>query len=277
MIGLFAHAAELEKNNLSFAFIQIIESRGSTPRHAAGMIVDDQGNMTGTIGGGMMERLVLEQALQALAQGESRVFQGRMARQGEGAIGSDCGGAMTVHIAVHLHRPELILVGGGHVNRAIAQAAAPLGFRITVLDIWPGNLDPAQLPPQCRRIHADTFTLAIDELQLNDNCFVIIATNNQDREALTRLIPTQVAYLGLLASRRKVQTLKAALRKQGVSEETITQLRSPIGLDIGAETPEEIAISVLAELLQVKNRTHGQSMNVVDKIAIPLNAASGEN
>ncbi|QCR10402.1 XdhC family protein [Brenneria rubrifaciens] len=276
-MGLFAHAAELEKNNVSFAFIQIIESRGSTPRHNAGMIVDDLGNMTGTIGGGMMERLVREQALQALAQGASRVFQGRMARNGESAIGSDCGGAMTVHIAVHLPRPELILVGGGHVNRAIAQAAAPLGFCMTVLDIWQGNLTHPQLPSPCRRIHADTFTSAIDKLRLNDNCFVIIATNNQDREALTQLIHAQVPYLGLLASRRKVQTLKTALRKQGVPEETINRLRSPIGLDIGAETPEEIAISVVAELLQVKNRTHGQSMNVVNKIAVPLDSASGEN
>ena len=137
---IFSYAAELDKNNQAFAFSQIGESHGPTPRHTASMVVDEQGNSMGTIGGGMMGRLVLEQARQALAQGESRVFNGRMARQGEGAVGSDCGGAMTVHIAVQPRRPALVLLGAGHVNRAIAIAAAPLGFAITLVDTWPDNL-----------------------------------------------------------------------------------------------------------------------------------------
>lgn len=259
-MGLFTHAAELEKNNKAFAFIQIVESRGSTPRHSASMLVDEDGNSVGTIGGGMMERLVLEQARQALAQEESRMFSGRMARQGEGAVGSDCGGAMTVHIAVQPRRPALVLLGAGHVNRAIAIAALPLGFDITVLDTWPDNLNHPQLPAACRRLHADSFSAGIGQLTLDNHCFVVIATNHQDREALAHTIGSPVRYLGLLASRRKIQTFRAELENSGVDAAAIAALRSPIGLDIGAETPEEIAVSVLAEILQVKNSASAASL-----------------
>ncbi|MCG8707829.1 XdhC family protein [Brenneria sp. 4F2] len=264
-MGLFSYAAELEKNNRSFAFIQIVECHGSTPRHDACMLMDDLGNIMGTIGGGMMERRVLEQATDALAKGESRIFQGRMARRGEGAIGADCGGAMTVHIAVHAKQPQLVLIGGGHVNRAIAQLAAHLAFTISVVDTWQENLTHPQLPAVCSRLHCETFTQGINQLALDNNSFVIIATNSSDREALSQLIHADVGYLGLLASRRKVQTLKAALQENGVSDERIGALRSPIGLDIGAETPAEIAISVLAEVLLIKNNAKGKSMNIVDQ------------
>ncbi|KAA9002807.1 XdhC family protein [Affinibrenneria salicis] len=267
-MNIFAHAAELEQNNRAFAFIQIIESRGSTPRHTATMLVDDEGNCTGTIGGGMMEIRVLEQARQALEQGESRLFNGRMARQGEGAVGSDCGGAMTVHIAVQPRRPNLVLIGAGHVNRAIAIAAQPLGFNITLLDTWPDNLNHADLPADCRRVAAGSFSEGIGQLTLDDNSFVVIATNHQDMEALELTIGRPVRYLGLLASRRKLQTFKNTLTKNGVAADAIAALYSPIGLDIGAETPEEIAISVLAEILQVKNRTSGQQLQSTTLAAV---------
>lgn len=259
-MGLFTQAAELEKNNRAFAFIQIVESRGSTPRHNASMLVDEDGNSMGTIGGGMMERLVLEQAKEALAQGQSRVFSGRMARQGEGAVGSDCGGAMKIHIAVQPRRPQLILLGAGHVNRAIAVVAAPLGFEITLMDTWKDNLDHPDIPHTSDKLLVESFTAGIQQLTLNDNCYVVIATNHQDREALEHTIGSPVRYLGLLASRRKIQTFRAELEKNGVDAADIAALRSPIGLDIGAETPEEIAISVIAEILQVKSGASAVSL-----------------
>lgn len=259
-MSLFTHAAELEKNNRAFAWIQIVESRGSTPRHSASMLVDEDGNCVGTIGGGMMERRVLEEAKEALAQGVSRLFSGRMARQGEGAVGSDCGGAMKVHIAVQPRRPQLILLGAGHVNRAIAVAAAPLGFEITLVDTWQDNLDHPDLPRASRRRLADSFTDGIRQLTLDDNCYVVIATNHQDKEALEQTLGSPVRYLGLLASRRKQQTFRTELEKSGVDAADLAALRSPIGLDIGAETPEEIAISVVAELLQVKNGASAASL-----------------
>ena len=116
-MNLFAHAARLEQENTPFAMAQIIESRGSTPRHQAQMLVMADGRILGTIGGGMIERLVIEEAVAAIAERKPRIFHGRMARNGEHAVGSDCGGAMSVYIDVYGLRPRLVLIGAGHVNR----------------------------------------------------------------------------------------------------------------------------------------------------------------
>ncbi|CAJ1828724.1 selenium-dependent molybdenum cofactor biosynthesis protein YqeB [Aeromonas veronii] len=259
-MNLFAHAARLEQENTPFAMAQIIESRGSTPRHQAQMLVMADGQILGTIGGGMIERLVIEEAMAAIAERKPRIFHGRMARNGEHAVGSDCGGAMSVYIDVYGLRPRLVLIGAGHVNRALAHAAAPLGFDIHVGDCFEGSLNPDHFPVGTHLKQADTISAVIEALAIEPANFVIIATNHQDKEALERLINRPLAYLGLLASKRKVQTFTQALRQQGVSQEQLQQLHAPIGYNIGAETPEEIAISILAELLQVKNGKSGGLM-----------------
>ncbi|MCT4713339.1 XdhC family protein [Enterobacteriaceae bacterium H11S18] len=265
---LFQLAGQCEIRNQSFALIQLIESRGSTPRHSASMIVCEDGKMAGTIGGGMMERLVLEKARQALKDGESQLFHGRMAQQGEHAVGSDCGGAMTVHIAVYPRRPSLFLIGGGHVNRAIAQLAIPLNFEVHVVDTWQENLDHPALPESCHRRFGETFTGLIDSLPLDEDSLLIIATNHQDKESLTALSDRPSRFLGLLASRRKAQHFRQQLAKEGATEERIAHIRSPVGMDIGAETPEEIAISVMAELLLV-TKGKKRKANISESLAEP--------
>lgn len=256
-MAIFQIANRCETENKSFALIHIIECRGSTPRHSASMIVTETGEAGGTIGGGMMERLVLEKAHEALRNNESQLFHGRMAQQGEHAVGSDCGGAMTVHIAVYPKRPTLVLVGAGHVNRAIAQAAVPLKFDIHILDTWKENLEHAELPACCHRWHGETFTQLIADLPLDEHSLVIIATNHQDKESLRALLPRPKRFLGLLASRRKVHHFKLQLMQDGVPENQLACIHSPVGLDIGAETPEEIAISILAELLFILKGAKG--------------------
>lgn len=262
-MNIFAEAAQLEEQNRPFALAQIVESRGSTPRHSAQMLIREDGSIVGTIGGGMVERKVIEAALEALRERVSRMFHGRMARTGSDAVGSDCGGAMSVYISVHGLRPRLLLVGAGHVNRAIAHAAALLDFDICVGDIYSASLCPDSFPASARLVHAPSFTEVVDAMVVRPQDFVLIATNNQDREALDRLITQPVAWLGLLASRRKVQAFLRQLRENGVPESDIGRLRAPIGYDIGAETPNEIAISALAEILQVKNGAPGGLMNQV--------------
>lgn len=140
-MNIFTEAAKLEEQNCPFAMAQIVDSRGSTPRHSAQMLVRADGSIVGTIGGGMVERKVIEESLQALQERKPRLFHGRMARNGADAVGSDCGGAMSVFISVHGMRPRLVLIGAGHVNRAIAQSAALLGFDIAVADIYRGRVE----------------------------------------------------------------------------------------------------------------------------------------
>ena len=259
-MNIFTEAAKLEEQNCPFAMAQIVDSRGSTPRHSAQMLVRADGSIVGTIGGGMVERKVIEESLQALQERKPRLFHGRMARNGADAVGSDCGGAMSVVISVHGMRPRLVLIGAGHVNRAIAQSAALLGFDIAVADIYRESLNPELFPPSTTLLHSESFGAAVEALDIRPDNFVLIATNNQDREALDKLIEQPIAWLGLLASRRKVQLFLRQLREKGVAEEHIARLHAPVGYNIGAETPQEIAISVLAEILQVKNNAPGGLM-----------------
>lgn len=251
-MSLFTEATRLEQENCAFALLHIIESRGSSPRHAASMLIPEQGPTIGTIGGGMIERLAIEQAREAIRQGESRLFHGKLARQGPDAVGSDCGGAMTIHIAVYANRPALFLLGAGHVNRALAQFAVKLGFQVTIADPWQENLEHPDLPECCERIGGDSFTAILPKLNFTPRSFVIIATNHQDREVLEQVIGLPLRYLGLLASRRKAQHFRQLLKKeQGISDEQLEKLHAPVGLDILAETPEEIAIGILAQLIPI--------------------------
>lgn len=268
-MSIFTAAIRLEKQNIPFALAQIVESRGSTPRHSGQMLVTKEGQISGTIGGGMLERNVIDAAVEAIQQRQNRMFHGRMAREGKDAVGSDCGGAISVFISVHCQRPRLLLLGGGHVNQAIAKMAAPLGFILAIADTYAPSLKPELFPEGCELLHASSYQAAIKQLAPDEECYVVIATNSQDQEALAELIDYPVKYLGLLASKRKVQTFVRHLQQQGIPEETLLQLRAPIGLDLGAETPAEIAISVLAEILQVKNTASGAVMNIVDTVAHP--------
>lgn len=249
---LFNQLASLEEQNQAFALLQIIECRGSTPRHSAWMTVTEQGETAGTIGGGMLERLAIDAAREAIAQGASRLFEARLTRQGENAVGSDCGGAMTIHIAVYPRRPALFLLGAGHVNREVARLAAGLGFIVTLADTWPANLQHPELPAACRRIDGADYAAIVPQLGLDEHSYVIIATNHEDREALEQVIHLPFRYLGLLASTRKSHHFRNLLRKEhGFSEEDLARLHAPLGLKIGAETPMEIAVSIIAELIQL--------------------------
>ena len=187
-MSIFTEAARLEKENCPFALAQIIEAKGSTPRHTGQMIVLPDGNIFGTIGGGMVERLVIDQAIEAIAERKPRTFQGRMTRSGDDAVGSDCGGSMKIFIDVHGLRPRLILLGAGHVNRAVACAAEPLGFDVHVIDTYPDSLNPLFFPASAHLMHAKDLPEVWERIRLESDDFVLIATNSQDKEALTYCI-----------------------------------------------------------------------------------------
>ncbi|MGF1877114.1 EF2563 family selenium-dependent molybdenum hydroxylase system protein [Photobacterium frigidiphilum] len=259
-MNIFSQAAQLEQQNIPFALTNIIDTKGSAPRHSGQMIVKADGSIIGTVGGGMIERYVIEQAIEALQERKPRVVKGRMTRSGPEAMGMDCGGAMTVFIDVFGLRPALLLIGAGHVNRAVAHAAHVLGFDITVADAYEESLSEEHFPEGTKRVLGKTMDDAIDQLTIDKNSFVVIATNHQDQDAITKVVGCDTQYIGLMASRRKVQTLFTHLRKSSVSEAHIQAIHSPIGFNIGAETPDEIAISIMAEVLKVQHQSAGGLM-----------------
>ncbi|MCW7551159.1 selenium-dependent molybdenum cofactor biosynthesis protein YqeB [Endozoicomonas gorgoniicola] len=249
--NVFSRAAELSDSHTPFAIASIIETSGSAPRHKAQLLVEDSGQTFGTVGGGMVERHVIEEAIAAIKTGQSRMVDASMSRSGKNAMGMDCGGAMKVFIDVHNVKPQLLLIGAGHVNQEVAHLAGRLGFAITVADSWKPNLTAERFPEFTRLVDGDTISEAIAKTTITPDTQVVIATNHEDIEALMTVLKTEARHIGQLASRKKVTTLKAKALETGISPERFNEVRTPVGLDLGAETPEEIAVSIMSEILAI--------------------------
>jgi xanthine dehydrogenase accessory factor len=236
------------------AMATVVSAVGSTPREAAARIlVLPDGTTRGTIGGGTFESLVIGDATNLLARGGlpfTREYS--FAPDGENSFGAVCGGKATVMLEIVERAPRLLVIGAGHCGRALARVAVPTGYEVTVLDERDGQLDPGAFPPGTRLV-----TVADDysdiPLPAPDD-FVAVMTRGHvsDGLALRRLRGLPVAYLGMMGSRAKRKATFEELRREGWRDEDFARIRCPIGLDIGAESPEEIAIAIVAELTRVR-------------------------
>ena len=263
--SLFAEAHRLEEKGEAFAIAFITEASGSVPRNSGRMLIRIDGSSVGTVGGGPMEAQVLEEAAEALREGRSRTVRRRLTPDGEGSAGMECGGTMEVRIDVTAAPPRLLLIGGGHVNLAIARTAAPLGFAVEVVESRPQFIGSERFPMARRFYRQDNLPDAIEESCPGENTWAVIATHDDDIRAVSALISRGCAYVGMLGSKRKVAVAVETLRKQKVPETAIAALRAPVGLDIGAQTPEEIAISVLGEILKIRSGCSGLPLQGMSK------------
>ena len=256
-MNLFAEAARLTESNTPFALATIVSTKGSSPRHSAQMLVRRDGTMMGTVGGGFVENHVINQAVEAIKARMPRTVESCLTRKGKNALDMDCAGAMTIHIDVHGLKPRLVLAGGGHVNRAVARLAGDMGFEVTVVDSYKPSLDPLHFPDHAQLVYGETMAAGLAQVEFDENCYVLVATNHEDTDGLATVIDTPSAYIALLGSRTKVRTLKQRMLERGVSAGVVSGVRAPVGLDIGAETPSEIAVSIMAEILMERNERSG--------------------
>lgn len=208
----------------------------------------------GTIGGGELERAVMDEALKAIKEGKSKSFKFSLSektREGELETGLWCGGTMTIFIDVIEPKPELSIVGSGHIALQIYKIADLLGFNVTVIDDINETLTKNKFP-KAKLIYNKSFVKALKEVKVGTNTYVAIVHGEpkHDLAALRRFVREKIAYLGLLGSARKIDKLKEILRKDGVPTEAIKKIHAPIGLKINARTPEEIAVSIAAELIE---------------------------
>ena len=268
-MNLFEEAGKLQKMNIPFAVTTIIETKGSTPRNTAKMIVRRDGSIIGTIGGGLVEQYIIEQAQEAIRKHCSRTVHRSLLPSGKDAVGMECGGNMTVFIEVVNVHPKLVLIGGGHVNLAMAKAADLLDFEIQIVENRKEFISKERFPMASEWHYHEDLAKAIDKVNIDQDTYIIIATNHDDTTSIQEVINSPAAYIGMLGSKRKVATIMKTLRAEGFPKENISDVHSPVGLDIGAETPEEIAVSVLAEVLMVKNKKKGHSLKAfVDDLVV---------
>lgn len=254
---IFQTLTELLKSERRVALATVVGAKGSTPRETtARMIVLENGRTFGTIGGGKFESLVKADASQLLENG-GLPFTKEYAfvPTGESSFGAVCGGTMTVLLEVVEKAPRLLVVGAGHCGRALARAAVFTGYDVTVADERASELDPELFPSEAALVK-----LAEDYSNLPvpgpvDAVALVSRGHVTDGLALRRLRGVPVAYLGMIGSNAKRKALFDELRDEGFTDEDLARVKNPIGLPIGARTPQEIAIAILAELIKERRES----------------------
>jgi xanthine dehydrogenase accessory factor len=257
-MNIFESAAALRDRNIPFAFVSITKSVGSTPRSNAHMIVKEDGGTIGTVGGGIAEFTVIKRAVAAIAERKSTHVDVSLTV----TDGHACGGTLEFFIDVIASKRRLLLFGGGHVNEQIARLGAGCGFRIEVIETRAEYATKERFPDAGAFHVGETVEEAMKDLPIDRECAVIIATHGLDKSVLEAVITSDAAYIGMLGSRTKVNTYRRALEEERqIGSEHLAHFYSPVGLDIGSETPQEIAIAVMAEVMMVLNDRSGQSLS----------------
>jgi xanthine dehydrogenase accessory factor len=260
-VTIYQAIAALQAEHEAGALCTIIQTSGSTPRHEGSkMLVYEDGHFIGTVGGGEVETRIIQEALSAIQDGKSRRLEYNMVNPQRGDPGV-CGGSLEIYVEPILPDPLLVVIGGGHVGKAVVHLAKWLGFRVAVSD------DRAEFSSKAANPDADEFyPVAMAELprqlKFNARTYVVLTTRGAgiDIDGLPQLLDLPFAYLGLIGSKRRWSVTRKAMVEKGIAEEKIARVRSPIGLELKAETPEEIAVSIMAEIIMLRNGGSGESM-----------------
>ena len=245
---------ELETKNEAGALCTIIRTRGSTPRHATSkMLVYPDGHILGTVGGGGLEQQVIAASLEALRDGQPRLLEFNMVDPSRGDVGI-CGGTVEVFVEPVLPKPLLVVIGAGHVGKAVAHLAHWLGFRVAVNDDRVEFCTPEAVPDADEYYPCPMADLPT-QLAITPWTYLVLTTRGMDVDVqgLPALLDTPAAYLGVIGSKRRWAEARKQLLEAGMAEEKMARVHTPIGLDIHAETPEEIAVSILGEIIALRN------------------------
>ena len=236
------------------ALVTVVGTEGSTPQKAgAKMLVHADGQIVGTIGGGCLEAEMTWRARGSIESRRVQLVTYDLTPEQAGDDGLVCGGRMQVFIEPIEGTPTLCLFGAGHVAQPLARMAKAVGFRVEVADDRVKFANRGRFP-EADLIVVDAFPSAATKMTLGRNSYAIIVTrgHKSDGEALAATLGKGLRFVGLLGSKPKVVHIFSALRDRGVGAEELAKVHAPLGLAIGAQTPEEIAVSILAEMVAVR-------------------------
>lgn len=262
MNDVYKALADLPRSGISAALCTIVQAKGSTPRKAGTkLLVYSDGSIVGTIGGGEIEGRVIQEALDSLSSGETKIRSYDLIDSNQGDPGV-CGGTLEVFIDPLRQADDLLVVGGGHVGRAVVFLAKWLGFRVVLSDDREEFCSPASAPDADDYIHCKLEELP-ERYQFTSRTTVVLATrNNQvDVRGLPEILAAPSSYIGVISSRRRWNLTRDELLEAGMKKADLERIHAPIGLDIGADTPEEIALSILAEVLKAGRGGSGESLS----------------
>jgi len=253
MLEIYQELANIAVKGERAVLATVVSSRGSVPRTAGTkMLVKGDGTLVGGIGGGNVEQAVQKKALAVMKSGEPQMMHFDLSGTGEEAW-MICGGQMDVFLEPILPVETLYLFGAGHLSQSTAAVAKLVGLRVVVIDPRPEYNNNARFPGADSLV-VEEYDNAFSELNVGEDSYIAIYTTGHvsDEQCLQFAVGTAAKYVGMIGSKKKVKEIKERLRQKGVSQQQLDEIHAPIGLEINAQTPEEIAVSILAEMIRVR-------------------------
>ena len=255
-MDIYEQIVQLRREGRRGAVATIVNVRGAIPSfRTAKMLVRDDGSIAGTIGGGCVEADVWQAAREVMESEKPRTLTFDLNQDPRYDTGLVCGGTLEVFVEPVLPPALLYVFGAGHVSLSLCQAASNAGFDVVVTDDRSSYATKDRFPA-AHEVHALDFDEATKKLDPNESSYIVIVTrgHRDDMRILRWAVQTRARYVGMIGSKRKVVQIFKALREEGLPASLFDRVHAPIGLDIGAITPEEIAVSISAELIAVRRQ-----------------------
>jgi xanthine dehydrogenase accessory factor len=259
-MDIYEEIVKLRREGRRGAVATIVSVRGSIPSfRTAKMLVRDDGSIEGTIGGGCVEADVWQAAREVMEEEKPRTLTFNLNQNPKYDTGLVCGGTLDIFIEPVLPVPVLYLFGAGHVAVNLYKVAHNAGFDVIVVDDRETYANRERFP-EAREIHAEDFDHSMARLAPNESAYIVIVTrgHRDDMRVLRWAVQTPARYVGMIGSKRKVIAIYRELEKEGLAPELFDRVHAPVGLDIGAVTPEEIAVAITAELIALRRHSEAQ-------------------
>jgi xanthine dehydrogenase accessory factor len=259
---IYSKIHEIEAKGDTAVLCVVTKTRGSTPRHAGSkMIVFPGGNILGTVGGGEIEALCILESKKLLESGSTNNLNYKLVNPEEGDPGI-CGGEVEVYLEVIGKRNKLLIIGAGHVGQKLAFLANWLSFEVIIIDDREELLSPEFIPQAANRYKSLELFFDNNKIISANDFYVVLTTRNLeiDVDYLPAILKTNPKYVGVIGSKKRWIKTTELLTNNGILESDIEKIFSPIGLDLKSETPEEIALSIMAEIMLVKNNASGENL-----------------
>lgn len=255
-MDVYEELVELRRAGQKCAVATIVEVAGSIPSfQSAKMLIREDGTMVGTIGGGCTEAEVWQAARDVMDTETPRMLQFHLGQDAAYDNGLICGGQLNVYVEPVLPIPRALIFGAGHISKSLSKVATLAGFATTVIDNRETYANQERFPEAAEVIAAE-YEEVFPQLPANDSTYVIIVTrgHRDDMRVLRWAVSQPLRYIGMIGSKRKTIEVAKHLRREGIAAESLAGVHAPMGLDIGAVTPEEIAVAVVAEM--IRRRRH---------------------
>lgn len=257
-LKIYEEIIKLKSAGVPSALATVIDSAGSAPRKpGAKMLIRSDGSILGTIGGGKVELKTIESAMSVMREGRSQTLSFTLNEE----YGYVCGGSIAIFIEPNAVPPRLLMIGAGHVGKAVASTARFAGFRVFMADDRPEYATKEQVP-DAEEIILGNAAEAFERFGVDPATSIVITTTGfvKDFDAVRAALKTPARYIGVIGSKRKASVLVKTLTEEGYTPDELARVNVPMGIPIAAETPSEIAVSVTAQLVKIRRENAAKSV-----------------